>query len=122
MLTDTLDYDKIDPGIRKLVWFLRTLGFRTTDSGDGVSKPSTERMIHRPHVYIEVDPRDLLSETDRVYRLLGMFGVDLTGDCVDEVTGQVMPKVSVEGTYTPHGVSGILVTGVSDKDGQFGPD
>lgn len=29
-----------DPGIRRVVAWLRERGFKTTDSGDGVTKPS----------------------------------------------------------------------------------
>lgn len=45
--------EALDPGIRRIVLWMRGLGFETTDSGDGVTKPArgedwTEGV---PHVY-----------------------------------------------------------------------
>jgi len=51
----TVDYSKLDPGIRVLVWFLQGEGFKTTDSGDGVSKePDPECVYPAPHVHLHV--------------------------------------------------------------------
>ena len=45
----------LDPGIRVLVWFLRSHGFDTTDSGDGVSKdPDPTEVWPAPHVHMQV--------------------------------------------------------------------
>ncbi len=44
-----LDYDKLDPGIRETVRWLRGLGFNTTDSGDGVSKRPGD-CVCQPHM------------------------------------------------------------------------
>jgi hypothetical protein len=38
MTTDTVPWDNLDPGIRRLVRLLVDHGFETTDSGDNVSK------------------------------------------------------------------------------------
>lgn len=55
-----------DPGIRDLVIALRGVGFNTTDSGDGVSKPPDERTFEMPHVIISTERFGLLDEADRL--------------------------------------------------------
>ena len=57
----------LDPGIRKMVKWMRQLGYDTTDSGDGVSKfnklaahpndpdEAPEGVIDTPHVIIQLD-------------------------------------------------------------------
>ena len=67
----TVDYSKLDPGIRDVVRVLRKAWFQTTDSGDGVSKPPEERTVEGPHVFITVPPKMLLSESHRLMNLLG---------------------------------------------------
>jgi hypothetical protein len=67
------DYARLDPGIRRLVAHLRTLGIPTTDSGDGVSKPAGERALDVPHVfavYNRNDWRTALADAERVGSLL----------------------------------------------------
>jgi hypothetical protein len=46
---------QLDPGIVDLVMHLRSLGYRTIDSGDGASKPKDERWNAFPHVTIEAE-------------------------------------------------------------------
>jgi hypothetical protein len=41
-----------DPGIRERLARIINAGFVTTDSGDGVSKPSDERALNVPHVVV----------------------------------------------------------------------
>lgn len=48
---ERIDYDSLDPGIRRVVSLLNELGFSTCDSGDGVSKPKGEGVIDIPHVF-----------------------------------------------------------------------
>jgi hypothetical protein len=52
----SIDYEQIDPGVRKLVRWLNELGFETTDSGDGYSKSNLgyedEDFLNFPHVAI----------------------------------------------------------------------
>lgn len=52
-----IDYEALDPGIRRTVRWLRSLGFETTDSGDGVTKPAMgltwdDGVRDHPHVII----------------------------------------------------------------------
>jgi hypothetical protein len=55
-MSESLDYETLDPGIRDVVRRLRDRGFETTDSGDGVSKPAewyaAGEAIPFPHVVI----------------------------------------------------------------------
>jgi hypothetical protein len=79
-----------DDGIREVVRFLRELGFRTTDSGDGRSKPTEEEWVHgkrhpqgcrvfdTPHVVICTEPLALVPEALRLAEVLTSIGVELT--------------------------------------------
>lgn len=89
----------IDVGVRSLVWWLNAEGFCTTDSGDGVSKAEAidaGEALSYPHVFIAVDPRELIDESVRLLRVLSLRGIELqemgtTGPCVqasyDPVSG-----------------------------------
>lgn len=65
----------LDPGIRDVVVKLDAAGFRTCDSGDGKSKSADwfERgeALPYPHVFIDVAPIDIASESVRMANLLG---------------------------------------------------
>jgi hypothetical protein len=82
----------LDPGIRRLVLWLRALGFETTDSGDGVSKsdllalasvagiPASEVAddgpLSVPHVHMVVRRDDRLhEEARRLWNALDNLGV-----------------------------------------------
>lgn len=41
-MLEEINYEELDPGIREIVRRLRELGWDTTDSGDGASKPDME--------------------------------------------------------------------------------
>ena len=47
-----LDYNSLDPGIRDVVRELNRLGYDTTDSGDGVSKPEMGCAMPFRHVVV----------------------------------------------------------------------
>lgn len=83
MMSD-FDYE-LDPGIRDLVRLLHSLGFETSDSGDGKSKCTCPRgdvlracRIHGndadclpfPHAVIAADRNSLLDTADRVMMFL----------------------------------------------------
>lgn len=69
---DDLITDTLDPGIRDVVVEIRAAGFRTTDSGDGASKPADARVFDCPHVVCTVAERArLFEEADRLQALLG---------------------------------------------------
>ena len=65
-----INYQQLDPGVRRLVQLLREAGFETIDSGDGVSKPEDERALHFPHVFCRVPVDRSLAEADRLLELV----------------------------------------------------
>jgi hypothetical protein len=65
----------IDPGVKRLVAWLRVRGFNTTDSGDGKTKlaqgfTEDDGVCAYPHVAIKVRPAKLIDEADRLAILL----------------------------------------------------
>lgn len=96
----SVDYDHLDPGIRDVVRLLNDAGFKTTDSGDGVSKPKPwyepdERGITEalpfPHVVCLVaNRRALILEAHRLQAVLG-------------------PAWHIEGTYYPSTETAVLM-------------
>ena len=54
MMTADFDYESLDPGVREFVRWLHRYGYKTTDSGDGVSKPPERRVLNYAHVVIKV--------------------------------------------------------------------
>lgn len=65
----------LDPGVRRLVVWLRSHGFETTDSGDGKTKfehgfTDDDCIVTYPHVAMKVQPDKLVSEADRLCALL----------------------------------------------------
>ena len=85
-----IDYNDLDPGIREVVWWLRSHGFHTTDSGDGVSKwanppewmaPEDEQcgVLRVPHVFmVERSGRAGITAGNHLARLLRARGIDLS--------------------------------------------
>jgi hypothetical protein len=101
-----------DLGVRELVERLQAAGFRTTDSGDGVSKPAEQRTMDIPHVCIHPDAEELISEANLVALFLRDRGVTL------EPLGPDSPEdhPRVEASYDPaSGVALILVLGVRSE-------
>lgn len=76
-----LDLATLDPGVRPFVAFLRSKGFRTTDSGDGVTKRPSEDdeacVLPWPHVFIAVPVADLIAETDRLWKTMTDAGLSV---------------------------------------------
>lgn len=65
----------VDPGVRRLVTWLRENDFNTTDSGDGKTKfaqgfTEEDGVCPYPHVAIVVEKDKLVSEADRLADLL----------------------------------------------------
>lgn len=98
---EELDYDKLDPGIRETVRWLRSLGFETVDSGDGVTKSCDECSLEYPNVAIICDPIDIIHESERLYTALAAIGVDLT--CID-----LSECPCIQATYDPVAGSAII--------------
>jgi hypothetical protein len=107
-----VDYDALDPGIRRTVALLRSAGFRTCDSGDGVTKlaanPDDECALDVASVRAVVDRSDAFWEVDRLLDVVSQA----TGQSVEmlaEVSG-----VSVEMTYSPLDETCLLAVYVVD--------
>jgi hypothetical protein len=96
MSIDTDLTEKLDPGIKDTVLWMRDNGFKTTDSGDGVSKLNSEDTyaLDYAHVFsIVEDATQLCSEVDR----LG-----------DLAKGKGYEDWVVEGNYAPGGPAIIV--------------
>lgn len=68
----------LDPGIRSVVMLLRSRGFETCDSGDGVSKaPDGDCVIEHPHVFMRCEPGEAMGNAAALAAMLRFIGVDL---------------------------------------------
>jgi hypothetical protein len=101
--------DDLDPGIVPTVLWLRSHGFETTDSGDGSKADTMECAWPCPNVVIQVEPRDLISETNRLRNLVTGLGL-----AVKPMTEDMDPQhVEIQATYDPADeVAIILVLGL----------
>ncbi len=113
-MTDELDLDTLDPGIRRTVAWLRGLGFATTDSGDGVSKfkPDSpyfdgEGLCDFPHVAIvPALPRSVVSMKECAIGLKELL----------EGIGVTVEQGMIEASYDPaSGGTLVLLTNVDDS-------
>lgn len=66
---DDIDYDALNPGIRETVRWLRSLGFNTCDSGDGVTH-EYECDGDAPYVAVRCEKENAVCECDRLYTAL----------------------------------------------------
>jgi len=112
-------YEDLDPGIRDVVAWLRSEGFNTTDSGDGVTKLQGdnpyEGALEIPHVFMAVDNDKLFSEADRLLKVMEDKGIDLTETVLLE-GDQEAPAINIEATYFPTiKMATITLTGVNDE-------
>ncbi|MDF1699533.1 MAG: hypothetical protein P1V36_00020 [Planctomycetota bacterium] len=57
-MSDDIDYDSLDPGIRHTVRVLRSWGLNTTDSGDGSKASWMEGALEVPHVFSVNEPAE----------------------------------------------------------------
>lgn len=108
------DFDpaELDPGIRRVVVWLRSLGCRTTDSGDGASKPDDARVLNFPHVYLVVSKSAFFATVHRLEAAIDALGID-PGEWDQDVDLCPPGLVLVEGQYGS-GVCTISVTGLHE--------
>lgn len=107
---DDIDYSALTPGIRRTVALLRSLGFRTTDSGDGVTnvQAGMEEAMTVPNVYIRVRPERLVAECLRLRNVLRSRRIPVDAQGPDDAP-------CIQGMYDPCDDSaGILLMGVDD--------
>lgn len=95
----------LDPGIRRVVTFLRKHGFHTTDSGDG-TKVGMSCAVDYPHVFMTVSPSAfLIEEADRLARLLRMHFAQRSPP----------PDMVIQANYDPSNrVAVLALTGLDD--------
>ena len=68
----------LDAGIRGVVMLLRSRGFETCDSGDGVSKaPDGDCVIEHPHVFMQFKPDKVWNGAEVLALMMAFAGVDL---------------------------------------------
>lgn len=101
------DNEDLNPGIRRTVAWLRAKGFRTTDSGDGVTH-SFECDRDEAYCSIAVEPARLVSEAARLCLLLEDAGV-----AVHPMGPEAL--VTIQATYDPaDGSAFIDLVGLDD--------
>jgi hypothetical protein len=71
------DINDIQPRLRKTVTWLRSLGFKTCDSGDGVInvEAGMEGALDIPHVAMAVDSDKMKEESHRLYDACLLAGI-----------------------------------------------
>lgn len=109
-----IDLAELDPGIRETVRRLRAAGFRTTDSGDGVSKVAAgwdpDTVHDFPHVYVAVGGDALIGEARRLRDLLVAAGVPV------EPLGPDGDGIAIQAMYDPADDSAIIMlAGLDDR-------
>jgi hypothetical protein len=105
--------DILDPGIAPLVLLLKTNGYYTTDSGDGVSKPAKDPTLKEyedylpyPHVFVRIYAnKDPIGATKELYGLLSnvklnkpieVGDIQLTYDPVNEISMIIICNLTYE--------------------------
>lgn len=109
--------DELDPGIRKTVLLLRSWGFKTTDSGDGVTKVQggydPRCVLPFPHVAMICDPEALITESQRLLEILVGYGIDMGELAEDWSNLDTLP--GIEASYSPlNGTSFLILSNISD--------
>lgn len=69
-MSDAINYDELDPGIRDVVRAINEWGWTTCDSGDGVSKPDFARTFDCPHVVATTEPAAMIYSADALAKML----------------------------------------------------
>ena len=116
-MTNDLSNDetqKLDPGIRRTVSWLRRHGFETTDSGDGISKmidaTPEDGVLNTPHVVMVIDPFRMEADSHRLLDLFDDHGVTL------RVQGSKDDGVQILASYDPADrVAVLMLTGFNDE-------
>ncbi len=116
----------LNPGIRRTVAWLRSEGFITTDSGDGVTNLAAgmEGALPFPHVFMRVPPDVAHEEARRLLRLLKSHGLDVDPGLKSAEAGQTPEAYtrSVCASYLPEpDVAMLELIGLDDSSHTFGP-
>lgn len=108
---EEVDYAALAPGIRRTVRWLRSLGYETTDSGDGKANQAAGMTCAEPWggvpmvaMVLHGAPLMVFHEANYLYHTLGQF----------DLVGPAAPG-EVQLTYSPgDGTTVLLLTGVDD--------
>lgn len=106
----------INPGIVRTVQWLRSHGFETCDSGDGVTHIAECDRSH-PYVVMKVAPKDMVSRADELVTLLNRAGLAVVSVTYgfNEDGDSLAP--CIQASYDPmDGISLIDLMGVCDRD------
>lgn len=99
-------FEELDYGIRYTVRWLQDHNFKTTDSGDGISKKAAiadGEALDYPHVFMSVDPRAMIHESHRLKDLLEVKNL--------------LEKASIEASYDPYNeIAIIALINIDDND------
>jgi hypothetical protein len=105
-----MDLDRLNPGIRHTVEWLQSIGYRTCDSGDGVTH---DHECDRDHAYVVmlVSVDELAHETRRLVESLRARGIEVGP------IGETIDRPCIQASWDPaHGdaVATIDLMGVDD--------
>lgn len=110
---EKFNYEELDPGIRETVKFLHSFGYRTTDSGDGVSKPAADPTLTvyddylpYPHVVVKTSsPEGAIMEARHIADALEVCGnlnkkiepgdITLQYDPIDDTSVIIISNITV---------------------------
>lgn len=111
MILNDLNYDELNPGIRGTVRWLRSYGFDTGSSGDGVTHECPACDAPYPFVTIMCKPKHLLRQTRALVDLLCDVGLEL-----GEMTEDGPQGVCVQAGYEPvSNAAWIELAGLEDN-------
>jgi len=111
-----IDYEELNPGIRRLVKMLRDAGFETTDSGDGKTnvEAGMEGALTVPHVHCIVSSKTMVQEAHRMLLLITDANLDIGPGTVqalfDPTDGVAMVSV--------YGIDDSVLAGAEDQEAQ----
>ena len=111
-MTEEQDFDleEVAPGVRTTVSWLISNGFDTVDSNDGSCPNSENHICENPLVVIQVEAKDLITETQRLYDLLVQRRIR-----IEPQIGDDEGRVAIQASFDPaDGSSMILLIGLND--------
>lgn len=101
------NYTEMNPGIRRTVRWMRSLGFDTCDSGDGTTH-DYDCDSEWPYVAMLVPPEELVAQARRLQQAFKEIGIT-----IEELSSE--PKPAIQASYDPgNETAAILLTDFTD--------